>query len=131
MILLVIDIQQTIANIAWISLLIIVFFIAYRILMRRLKRGRIEKELYLVLHPIEKDPARGIVPVFIEMNTPMEVEISIFSTDRDFHKVIEQKTYKKGGNIVQIDTEQLENGFYFYQAKTNNQKTRKRIEIRN
>lgn len=131
MMLLVIDIQQSIANVAWITFFILIFLIGYRIVVRRMKRGQIEKELYLILHPIEKDPAVGVVPIFMEMNTPMDVEISIFSTDDTIHKVIEEKTYKKGGNIIQLDTREFENGFYFYQAKSDNQKTRKRIEIRN
>lgn len=131
MILSVIDIQQTIANIAWITLFILLFFIAYRLLMLRMKRGQIQKKLYLTLHPIEKDPASGVVPIFMEMNTPLTVEISIFSTDYSINEVIETKTYKKGGNVIQLDTTKYKNGFYFYQAKSENQKTKKRIEIRN
>src|SRR5690554_4134746 len=118
MMLLVIDIKQSIANIAWIALFIIIFLIIYRKVMIRLKRGRIEKELYLVLHPIEKDPAHGIVPVFMEMNTPMNIEFSVFSTDGKTQEIIEKKEFKKGGNIVQLDTTKFENGFYFYQAES-------------
>ena len=131
MMLLVIDIQQTIANIAWITLLILLFLIGYRILVGRMKRGQIEKKLYLTLHPIEMDPAVGVVPIFMEMSTPMDVQLSVFSTDDTVNKVIEKKTFKKGGNVIQFDTRNFENGFYFYQAKTENQKTRKLIEIRN
>ncbi|HLW30366.1 MAG TPA: T9SS type A sorting domain-containing protein [Brumimicrobium sp.] len=129
--LLVIDVQNIILMTAWSTLGLLILLIIYRMIVRRLKRGRIEKELYLILHPIEKDPASGVVPIFIEMYTPMEVEISIFSTDLNLNKTIEKKTFDKGGNIIQLDTNQFENGFYFYQAKSNNQKTRKRIEIRN
>ncbi|WP_107038848.1 T9SS type A sorting domain-containing protein [Brumimicrobium mesophilum] len=129
--LLAIDIQQSIANIAWITLFILLFLIGYRIVVRRMKRGQIEKKLYLTLHPIEKEPASGVVPIFMEMNNPLEVEISIFSVDHSINEIIENKTYKKGGNIIQLDTRKFENGFYFYQAKSNNQKTKKRIEIRN
>ncbi|RFC53727.1 T9SS type A sorting domain-containing protein [Brumimicrobium aurantiacum] len=129
--LLVIDIQQTIVNIAWITLFVLIVLIIYRLVMKRLKKGRIEKELYLILHPIEKDPASGTVPIFMEMNSPKEVEVSIFPIDNSFEKVLEKKEYKKGGNIIQFDTTQFENGFYFYQAKSENQKTKKRIEIRN
>lgn len=131
MMLLVIDIKQSLANIAWITLFILIFLIIYRIVMRRLKRGQIEKELYLILHPVEKDPAVGIVPIFMEMNTPMDVEVTISSLDNTVQEVIEHKTYNKGGNIIQLDTRKFNNGFYFYQAKSENQKTKKRIEIRN
>jgi hypothetical protein len=131
MTLLVIDIKQAVANVAWITFFILIFLIIYRIIMRRMKNGQIEKKLYLILHPIEKDPALGIVPIFMEMNTSMIVELSVFATNDSVNKVIEHKTFNKGGNIVQFDTRKFENGFYFYQAKTDNQKTRKLIEIKN
>ncbi|HLV43290.1 MAG TPA: T9SS type A sorting domain-containing protein [Brumimicrobium sp.] len=129
--LLVIDIQQNLVTFGWLSLGILIILIAYRLLVKRMKHGQIEKELYLILHPIEKDPAIGTVPIFFEMHSPMNVEISIFSTNKGLNRVIENKTFKKGGNIIQLDTREFENGFYFYQAKTENQKTRKLIEIRN
>lgn len=129
--LLVINIQENLATVGWLSLGLLVILVAYRLLVKRMKQGQIEKELYLILHPIEKDPAVGIVSIFIEMYTPMEVEVSLFSTDNQFNTIIENKTFKKGGNIIQLDTREFENGFYFYQAKSNNQKTRKRLEIRN
>lgn len=129
--LLVIDIKQTIATTGWVTLGLLILFIIYRLIVIRLKRGRIEKELYLVLHPIEKDPASGIVPIFIEMHTPMEVEVSVFSVDLQLNRIIENRSFNKGGSIIQLDTREFENGFYFYQAKSNNQKTRKRLEIRN
>ncbi|PKR80254.1 hypothetical protein CW751_10375 [Brumimicrobium salinarum] len=128
---LVIDIQQTLATIGWITLFILLFFIVYRIVMRRLKKGRIEKELYLILHPIEKNPASGTVPIFIEMHTPMEVEIRLFSTKNEINEVIENKKFSKGGNIIELDTTAFANGTYFYQATSKNQKTKKIIEIKN
>src|SRR5690554_6359663 len=129
--LLVIDIQQTLSTILWITLGTLIFFIAYRLLVGRLKQARIEKELYLVLHPIEKDPATGIVPIFIEMHNPMNEPVSAFSSHLIVNKFIESKTFNKGGTVPQLDSLEFENGFYFYQAQTVNQKTRKLIEIRN
>lgn len=124
--------RESIIMVLWITLaLLIVFIIVYRFLLKRFKRGRIEKELYFVMHPIEKSPASGTVQIFIEMHNIKEVEISIFSMDRTFHKVISKENCKKGGNIIQLDTTLYQNGFYFYQAETENQKARKRIEIRN
>ena len=118
--LLVIDIQGNIAIFLWATLVMLVIFIAYKMLVKRMKQGQ-----------LEKDPAMGIVPIYFEMHTPMNVEISIFSTDNQVNKVIENKTFKRGGNIIQLDTREFQNGFYFYQAKSDNQKTRKRLEIRN
>lgn len=124
--------KESITVVLWITLaLLIVFIIVYRFLLVRFKRGRMEKELYFVMHPIEKVPASGTVQIFIEMHSAKDIEVSLFSMDKTFHKVITNKSCKKGGNIIQLDTTQFQNGFYFYQAETDNQKARKRMEIRN
>lgn len=125
------DIRSIIVGIAWTTLGILIFFIFYRILLNRLKRGRIEKELYFILHPIENHPASGIVSIYLEMYIPIEVHVTLFSKDKKTNKIIEHKTYSKGGNIIRFDTREFENGLYFYQAESNNQKSKKLIEIRN
>lgn len=123
--------QGTVITIAWVALALLIFIIIYRLVLKRLKKDRIQKEHYLVLHSVDKNPASGIISIFIEMQTPLEVEISLLSADQEIKKVIEHKEYKKGGNIIQFDTREFENGIYFYQAKSHNQKTKKQLEIKN
>jgi len=129
--LLVLDIKQIILNISWGSFTILLFFIGYRFLMKRMKRSQLQKDLYFTLHPIEKEPATGTVQLFLETPNSMEIELSIYSTDQTVDQLIEHKTYKKGGNIIQLDTTVFKNGIYFYQAKSAHQKARKKIEIKN
>lgn len=131
MLLLIKHLQDTILIIATLALVLLVFVIVYRRVLKHLKKGQIEKKFYFVLHPIDKNPASGIVSIFIEMHNPLEVEISLFSIDQKIEKVIEHKTYKKGGNVIQFDSQEFPNGIYFYQAKSHNQKTKKQLEIRN
>lgn len=126
-----IDILKISKIAGWVLLIIFVFAIIYRRILSKLKQGRIEKELYFVLHPLDKNPATGEVQIYVEMHNPIEIEISVISIDNQEERVLEKKTYKKGGNIINLDTRELENGFYFYQAKSDNQKTRKKFEVRN
>ena len=129
--LLAIDIVIITRYIAWTTFSIIIFIILYRLLLKKFKEGRLNRENYFILHPIENEPAKGTIQIFIEMHFPKEIEITIFSIDKGIHKVIEKKEYQKGGNIIQVDTTQFENGMYFYQAKSELQKTRKKFEILN
>ncbi len=131
MFLLIGSIRHTLLTIAWLALITLVFAIVYKLILKRLKKNQIQKERYLVLHPIDKNPASGIVSIFIEMQSPLEVEISLLSADQKVKKVIEHKTYSKGGNVIQFDSREFENGFYFYQAESHNQKTKKYLEIQN
>lgn len=129
--LLAVEVQKIVSVLGWLSLTIIVFFIIYRRVLKRLQQEDLQKEMYLVLHPIEKEPAYGLISIFVETHKPMDVEVIVYSTTGDFSRTLENKTFKKGGNIIQLDTTELANGFYFYQAKTGNQKTKKLMEVRN
>lgn len=131
MLLFVRNLQGALLTLAWLAFALLIFVIIYRLVIKRLKKDQLQKELYLVLHPIDKNPASGIVSIFIEMHTPLDVEISLLSVDQEINKVIEHKTYKKGGNVIQFDSREFKNGIYFYQAKSHNQKTKKQLEIRN
>lgn len=126
-----ITISELIVGFGWLSLSILLFAIIYRRILKRMQRERLEKELYFILHPIEKNPASGVVSIFLEMYTAMDIEVSIYSNEKNIYKVLENKRFKKGGNIVQLDTTQLPDGVYFYQAKNENQNTKKILEIIN
>lgn len=131
MLLATIEVHKMISILGWLSLVILVFFIVYRRVLKKLQQKDLQKEMYIVLHPIEKEPAYGLISIFIEVHKPVDVEVIVYSTTGSFSRVLENKTFKKGGNIIQLDTTELKNGFYFYQAKTNNQKTKKLMEVRN
>lgn len=126
-----IEIQKIVSVLGWVSFAVMVFFIIYRKILKKLQHDRIQKELYIVLHPIEKEPASGVVPIYIESFNEIQVEVSIHSFSGAYSEVIADKKLKKGGNIIQLDTTKLPNGVYFYQAITENQRTKKAIEIRN
>lgn len=132
MMLLVINLSRLIANIAWGILIIIVFIILYRLLLRRLKRKRPITENYFTLHPIEDDPAQGKIQLFFELNSEMPLKLSIYPiNDEESKKELIHKTFNSGSHIEILDTTKFPNGHYFIEAQTDYQKTSKRFEIKN
>ncbi len=131
MLFLVINISRAIANVAWVTLAVIIFIILYRLLLRKLKKGRLEKGRYITFHPIDPDPAHGNIQLFYEAEEALELKVTIFSVDHATTHEITDQMLKKGGNIVSLDTTQFDDGMYFIEAKTPYQKLSKRIEIIN
>lgn len=129
------NVQKTVLIVGWLAFALLVLFIIYRTIIRKFKQKEKErklfKELYIELHPIEKNPAAGIVPIYIESHSQLEVQLRVFSHDLKVDRIIETRKLKKGGNVISFDTLQFENGIYFFEAITHNQKTRKKIAIQN
>lgn len=135
MMLLFLHTQKTILIIGWLSFALVVLFVLYRLLIRKLKQKQKDKllfnELYVEVHPIEKEPASGTVPIYIEAHNTIEMQLHIFSPDKKTDKIIDNRLLKKGGNLIQFDTTAFQNGIYFYEVLTANQKTKKKIIIKN
>lgn len=120
-----------IANFAWGSLILIVLIILYRLLIRRMKKGRMSPEGFLVLHSLEHEPASGEVKFYLELSNDMQVKLRIYDNANTIQRIVKDEMLTKGGNIIPFDTKQLENGTYYYEAQTDVQKTSKKFEIRN
>lgn len=131
MVFLAINLSRMIANFAWGTLIFIVLIILYRLLIRRMKKGRISTEGFLVLHSLEEDPASGEVKFYMELSNDMIVKLTVYDEANTMQRVIKDELLTKGGNIISFDTTQLENGIYYYEAKTDVQKTSKKFEIKN
>lgn len=131
MVFLAINLSRTIANFAWGSLILIVLIILYRLLIRRMKKGRMTPEGFLVLHSLEHDPASGEVKFYMELSKDMQVKLRVYDNANTMQRIVKDEMFTKGGNIIPFDTTQLENGTYYYEAQTDVQKTSKKFEIKN
>ena len=88
-------------------------------------------EGFLVLHSLEEDPASGEVKFYMELSNDMLVKLTVYDEANTMQRVIKDELLTQGGNIIPFDTTQLENGTYYYEAKTDVQKTSKKFEIKN
>lgn len=129
--LLVIDLARVIVNIGWISLTIIVFILAYRFMLKRMKRGIIKPSDYVKLSTLESDDQKGEIQFFFK--TPIEqlITFRIYGKASDFEKQLLKKSLQKGGHIVKFDTTKISNGMYFYELTTEDQKITKLFEVKN
>lgn len=114
-----------------VSLAILILIIAYRKLLGYLGKGSTPKEKYAVLYSIEIQPSKGVVDFYYELEEEKEVELALLNENMDFLQTLDKRTAKIGGNKVPFDTTTLANGPYFFELRTENQKTAKKIRVEN
>lgn len=113
-----------------ITLFIVIGIILYRLLLRRLSKGKVDMDSFCTLYSLEKNPVSGEVEFYFVSPDMIKVEFSIW---KENDKVIELKNdyFKKGGHIVRFDSTTLANGEYFFGLVTSKQRTIKRFRIQN
>lgn len=114
-----------------VSLAILLFVIAYRKLLAYLGKGNPPKEKYCVLYGLENSVVAGEVEFYFTTEEKKIVALEILNQNMDFVHLIVEKEFGVGGNIVRFDSTVLPNGNYFYQLRTENQKTMKKLRIEN
>ena len=122
--------MEKISAILLVSLLFLIGIILYRLLLRKLSKGRIKKENYCTLYSLDNNPASGEVSFYFISPFNLTVEFSIWDGDI---KVIELRNeeFSEGGHIIHFDTKTLKNGNYLFGLITSEQKTIKRFQIKN
>ncbi len=113
-----------------ITLFIVIGIILYRLLLRRLSKGKVDMDTFCTLYSLEKNPVSGEVEFYFVSPDMIKVEFSIW---KENDKIVELKNdyFKKGGHIVRFDSTTLPNGEYFFGLVTSKQRTIKRFKIQN
>jgi hypothetical protein len=125
------SITKLLLGILSLSLAVLLIVIAYKKLLAYLGKTDLITEDYCILYSLEQQPSSGEIELYFTTNSQRVCKMSILNNDMSLHTVIFDEQVKEGGNIVRFNTKIVENGFYFYQLETENQKTMKKIEIRN
>jgi hypothetical protein len=122
--------MEKIVDFLFISLLIVLGIVLYRLLLRRLSKGKVDMESFCTLYSLEKNPVSGTVEFYFVAPDMIKVEFSIW---RDNEKILELSNdyFKKGGHIIRFDTKEISNGEYFFGIVTSSQRTIKRFRIEN
>lgn len=113
------------------TLALLVFVIAYRKLLAYLGKGSIPKEKYCVLYSLETEPASGAIQFYFTSEVKKEVKLQLLDEHYNFIKEIYSQECRSDGNIIPFDTKELNNGIYFYCLVTENQKTMKKMTVKN
>ena len=122
--------MEKISAILLVSLLFLIGIILYRLLLRKLSKGRIKNENYCTLYSLDKNPASGEIAFYFVSPFKIPIEFSIWEGDI---KVLELRNeeFSEGGHIIHFDTKNLKNGNYLFGLITSEQKTVKRFRIEN
>ena len=122
---------QTWVYILAIALIVMLIAIGYQKLIKKFSKDQLTLENYCVLHNLETDVATGKVDFYFTSQESRKVNFEILDENYQVLKVIYEQDCAQGGNIVPFDTQELENGNYFYCLRTYNQKTMKKVTIKN
>jgi hypothetical protein len=114
-----------------VSLAVLLLTIAYRKLLTHLGKGAPSSEDFCVLYGLETHPAKGEVEFYFTTNSKRDITLELLNDDLSNHSIIQSKNAAVGGHIIRFNTETIQNGTYFYQLRTENQKTMKRFTIEN
>ncbi len=113
-----------------VSLIILTLIIAYKLLLKRLSKGRVDANEYCVLYSTETFAVKGEVEFYFQCPRPLEVDFKIWGLNEK-ELFLVSKQYDKGGHIIRYDTSKLENGVYTFGIETESQKTVKKFKIDN
>jgi len=114
-----------------ISITFLILIIAFRKLRTRWAIDHPNSEKYAVLYSLVKQPISGEVEIYYEIEEPKEIEIWLIDDKMNDKLKIDSRKSKVGGTKIKFDSKSVENGRYFYELRSDNQKTSKAIYIEN
>mgnify|MGYP000191538498 CR=1 FL=1 len=123
--------SDIIIGILWVSLTILLLIICYKLLLRFMNRGAVNQADFCELYSLEIEPASGVLPFYFTSDKVKHYRLLILDSDMNEILEIENKECKIGGNIIRFDSNELNNGEYFYCLKTDNQKVMKKMQVKN
>lgn len=112
-----------------ISLVLILLFIGYRLILKRWNQKSIILEDYCELYTLDSLVNAGEISFYVTTQKNRSIRLSIQNSVKEI--LVTEKTIEPGGHIVRFDTRSVENGAYYYVLTTENQEVRKRIVIEN
>ena len=131
MILMSFSYSKVILGIMAVSLVLLVLYISYKKLLAYLGKGMPVAADYCVLYSLERDPVKGEIEIYFTTQFPKKVAIEVLNADMSVNQLIVEKEYSDGGHIIRFDTTLLEDNNYFFCLRTDNQKTMKKMSVRN
>lgn len=126
-----VDLQNMAVKGLWITFGVLVFIIVYRLVLRYMKKDIVDLSSFIVLHPLEVNPAKGEVEFYFTMEEDQEVNFSVFDKDGNLVKEFFNERKKAGPHIIAFDTTAVKDGKYSFNVKTDKQHTMKFFEIQN
>ena len=111
--------------------IITVVVLLYRRLLMKFNQDNLNTAAYCVLYSLDKEEVQGEVEIYFTTDISRKAKIVLLNDELKEVLVIQEGEFTKGGNIVRFDSTKVENGQYYYALVTDNQKTTKKIQVKN
>ena len=121
---------QKLIEILFITFGILMIIVIYRLVLRRLSKGRVIHSDFCTLYSLEKNPVNDTVEFYFTTPVSQHIRFCIWKENEEFIE-LKNEDVPKGGHIIRFDSRTLENGLYTFGLVTKKQKTIKKFEIRN
>lgn len=112
------------------SLVLLCLIISYRLIIKRLSKGRHIPSDFCSLYPLDVNPSKGDISFYFTTELVKNVRITVENED-NLKMELANKAFDKGGHIIRFDTTSLADGLYFYCLTTDVQETKKKFRISN
>ena len=122
---------KTVITFMFVTLFILLAIILYKKLISNLKKDNLNLEDYCVLYSFERDEQTGSLEFYFTNEKPKNIIFEILNENHEVIYTLADQEYKSGGHIIRFDSTKLANGYYYYQLRTENQKTTKKMNIKN
>jgi len=103
--------------------------VAYRTLLKRLQKGKVDQKKFALLFDLENNRVSGEVEFYFTVEEDKPVRFVILDNNMQEIKEVVSKNFDKGGHIVRFDVSTLTPGVYFYSIVTDNQRSMKKIFV--
>ena len=122
---------KTAITFMFVTLAVLIGMIIYKRVLGKMRQGEVSLNDYCVLYSLERNEQTGELEFYFTNEQPKHVVFEILSEAEEVLHTLTDQEYKKGGHIIRFDSKELANGTYFYQLRTSNQQTKKRMVINN
>lgn len=125
------SVSKVLLSMLCVTLALLILIIAYRKMLAYFGKSAPSMEDYCILHGLETHPAKGELEFYFTTTKKRNIILEILNDDLTPFSIIQEKEVSEGGHIIRFDSTTIQNGTYFYQLRTDNQKTMKRFTISN
>ena len=122
---------KTVITFMFVTLFILLGMIVYKKYLSKMTKNNLDLTDYCVLYSFERAEQTGELEFYFTNEVTKHVVFEILGEDHKVILTLEDKEFKPGGHLIRFDSKQLANGNYFYQIRTDNQTTMKRMHVMN
>jgi hypothetical protein len=115
----------------YVSLVIIILILIYKKILMNINREEPSKKLYCEMVFLENDIAKGMVEFYFTNLEKKEIRFEILNKEYETVSILAEKEFEPGQHIFRFDSKAVANGNYYYQLKTDNQQTMRKMVVSN